>query len=50
MGGSGLERRHHDKARAVIRQQRLDVCCMADESRLHGTEQHEKLGDVLEET
>ena len=45
----GLERGHHDERRARVDEQRLDLAGAADETALHRLEQHEEVGDVLQE-
>ena len=49
MARRGLERGHHDERGARVDEQRLDLAGAADEPALHGLEQHEELGDVLQE-
>ncbi len=44
-----LQRAHHHESGAVVEEQPLDGACPLDEARIHGLEEDEELGDVLEE-
>ena len=44
-----LQRRHDDERRARVDEQRLDLAGPGDEALLHRLEEHEELGDVLQE-
>ena len=49
VAGRRLERRDDDERGARIDEQRLDLAARAHEPPLHRLEQHEEVGDVLEE-